>query len=180
MRASYQRPPLSQNLRFNKLINNLSCVHRRAEVLGNVTGPAINTRAGYSDGGQMAPVPALSWLNNFPGGAFRTRGSFLLGEPLSHRPFFFCFQPLGKATVRRRCSASVFMYSTVGLPLNTSETPLHTCCAPSVGPLNHLCSPGFRRGRLAVYMFKLMCTLFFFLFPTFQPLRQRRAAAVLL
>lgn len=77
----YQCLPPFQNLRFNKLINNLSCVHRRAEVLGNVTRPAINREAGYSDGRQMAPVPSLSWLNHFPGGAFRTRGCFCLGSP---------------------------------------------------------------------------------------------------
>lgn len=142
MHACYQCLPLFQNLRFNKLINNLSCVHRRAEVLGNVTRPAINSGAGYSDGRQMAPVPSLSWLNNFPEGAFHTRGCFCSESPwvvLSS----LCFQPFERATVRWR-SAPLSSYI-LHQAFSKCQTPLQTTCPASISPLHHPRSRSFRQ-----------------------------------
>lgn len=115
-------------------------------------------RAGHQYSGRLqwrranGSRPCAILAKQFPRRCVPYAGSFLLGEPLSHRPSLFLFpttrQSHREATLQRLC-----LYVFHSRPsLNTSETPLHTCCAPSVSPLNHLCSPGFRRGRLAVYV----------------------------
>lgn len=94
--------------------------------------------------------PCAILAKQFPRRRVPYAGSFLLGEPLSHRPLFLF--PTTRQSHREATLQHLCLYVFRSLPsLNTSETPLYTCCAPSVSPLNHLCSPGFRRGRLAVY-----------------------------
>lgn len=157
-------------LRFNKLINNLSCVHRHAEVLGNVTGPAINTRAGYSDGGQMAPVPALPWLNNFPGGTFRARARFCSGSPWV-TVFCFCFQPFDKATVRRRSTPLPIYIPQLAFAKHQRDSPVyvlrtgHQSSQSSLLPrLSPRLLPTLPTEAAWLRMLKLMCIILFFTF----------------
>lgn len=176
MHACYQCALPFQNLRLNKLVNNLSCVHRRAEVLGECQ------RASHQYSGRLQ----WRWANgSHPCTILAKQFPWRLGvvpvwEPLSHRHLFFFVSnhsskpPWGDAAVPLplcilQSAFSKHQRDSPVYVLRTERQPSQSSLLPRLSPRPSGCSSWCVQSSFS-----------FFFSPTLQPLRQRRTAAALL